>query len=498
MNSAPVKSHLNMSGTVAPGPKPPQKRRSSRGARLFMRLLLMVIVLGATGIVGIAAFHFTRQIVVAWSGTGGVIGPQIVESSPTPALNALGTPLPTLEGGQGGTPSIPAVTLTPWDGAGRVTVLLLGLDYRDWEASQEASRSDTMILLTLDPQTKTAGVLSIPRDLWVAIPDFKHGKINTAYYLGDAYKLPGGGPALAVKTVEQLLGVPINYYAQIDFKAFERFIDEIGGVKIDVPYPITIDLLGSGPTTKKRLKAGAQVLPGAYALAYARNRHTENGDFDRAVRQQQVIMAIRDQILRFDMLPTLISKAPQLYSELASGIRTNLTLDQVIRLALLAQTVPEESIQRDLINKDNVYFATSPDGLSILIPIPDDINNLRDRMFAGPGSLSPQASGSLQEQTQAEGAKIVLYNGSSDASLGTRAANYLRGLGLTVAQVAQADKSTPTTTITDHTGNPYALRYLVDLLHITPLRIAIQFDLNNTYDLEVTLGNDLVNSGLIP
>ena len=166
-----------------------------------------------------------------------------------------------------------------------------------------------MILLTLDPVTRTAGILSIPRDLWVAIPGFKHGKINTAYYLGDAHKLPGGGPGLAVKTVEEFLGVPINFYAQVDFGVFVRFIDEIGGVKIDVPEEITVDLLGSGSSTKKTLQPGVQVLPGEWALAYARARYTEGGDFDRAQRQQQVIMAIRDRIISFDMLPILISKA---------------------------------------------------------------------------------------------------------------------------------------------------------------------------------------------
>ena len=193
-----------------------------------------------------------------------------------------------------------------------------------------------MILVTLDPLNKTAGMLSIPRDLWVEIPGFKHGKINTAYYLGDAYKLPGGGPGLAVKTVEQFLGVPINYYAQVDFGAFVRFVDELGGVKINVPEPITVDLLGSGSATKKNLKPGVQVLPGEWALAYARNRYTKGGDFDRSRRQQQVILGIRNRILDFNMLPTLISKAPQLYQELASGVHTNLSLEQVNRLAVIS------------------------------------------------------------------------------------------------------------------------------------------------------------------
>ena len=271
-----------------------------------------------------------------------------------------------------------------------------------------------MILLTLDPQSKTAGIMSIPRDMWVNIPGFEHARINTAYYLGDAYQLPGGGPALAVKTVEQFIGVPINYYAQIDFAAFVRFIDEIGGVQIDVPAPITIDLLGTGAKTKKKLKPGVQMLPGEWALAYARNRYTDNGDFDRAARQQQVIMGIRDQVLQVKTLPKLISKAPALYEQLASGIRTNLTLDDVIRLALLAQSVPEESIKRGIINKDNVFFGETPDGQSILIPIPDDIQNLRDEIFATGGAIGPQLPGTPQEQMKTEAARLAVYDGSGD------------------------------------------------------------------------------------
>src|SRR5690606_1108907 len=107
----------------------------------------------------------------------------------------------------------------PWDGASRVTALVMGLEFRDWEAG-EVPRTDTMMLVTLDPLSNTAGMLSIPRDMWVSIPGFDNAKINTAYYLGEIYKLPGGGPGLAMKTVEEFLGVPIDYYAQIDFYAF--------------------------------------------------------------------------------------------------------------------------------------------------------------------------------------------------------------------------------------------------------------------------------------
>ncbi len=458
-------------------------------ASLFFGLVILIVACLA----GIGAYYASREVSKALV-AGGQLGPNINAGTSAPRLDAQGTPLPPLPGGE--PVNNPITPLTPWDGAGRVTVLLLGLDYRDWEAQEPASRSDTMILLTLDPQTRTAGVLSIPRDLWVAIPGFKHGKINTAYYLGDAYKLPGGGPGLAVKTVESFLGVPVNYYAQIDFGAFVSFIDEIGGVKIDIPADITVDLLGTGSKTKKKLKAGIQVLPGEWALAYARNRHTENGDFDRARRQQQVIMAIRDRILSLDMLPVLIQKGPTLYNQLASGIHTNLTLDELIKLALLAKDVQEKDIQRGIIDKSNVFFGNSPDGLSILIPIPDDIHNLRDQIFATSGSISPQVSGNPAEQMKSEAARIAIYNGSGDSSLGTRTADYLTKQGANIVQVANADQAYAYTTIIDHTGSPYALKYLVQLMGIANGKITIKFDPNVQADIELFLGNDWASKGI--
>ena len=99
-----------------------------------------------------------------------------------------------------------------WDGNGRVTVLVMGLDARDTEAGEPA-RTDSMILFSMDPATHTAGMLSIPRDLWVNIPGYYEDKLNTAYFKGEADGLPGGGPGLAVKTVEEFVGVPINYFA---------------------------------------------------------------------------------------------------------------------------------------------------------------------------------------------------------------------------------------------------------------------------------------------
>jgi anionic cell wall polymer biosynthesis LytR-Cps2A-Psr (LCP) family protein len=187
--------------------------------------------------------------------------------------------------------------------------------------------------------------------------------------------------------VKKLLGMDIGYYAVIDFYAFEQFIDELGGVKIDVPEEIVVDPLGKHNT--KTLKPGVQTLPGDLALAYARARNTAGSDFDRAARQQQVIMGIRDRILSKEMLTSLIERAPALYATLSDGIRTNLTLLQVVRLAWLGSQIPQENIKQGIIGPDQITFGTSYDGQDILQPVSDAIRLLRDEVFTTSGPVSP-------------------------------------------------------------------------------------------------------------
>jgi LCP family protein required for cell wall assembly len=456
------------------------------------RLFLLAFLLSGTVTIGLGAYVLVHQVTL--SDPLGRVGQALTIQTPqatsqSDGVGNLSPPPPTAQVGIN-SPPVGEPSLTPWDGAGRVTVLLLGLDYRDWSQGSDASRSDTMILLSLDPLTRTAGILSIPRDTWVEIPGWSHAKINTAFYLGDAHKLPGGGPGLAVKTVEEFLGVPVNYYAVIDFAAFVRFIDEIGGVKIDVPEEITVDLLGDGSSTIKKLKPGVQVLPGEWALAYARNRKTASGDFDRARRQQQVILAIRDRVLDFDLLPTLIQKAPDLYQEISSGIRTNLPLDDAIKLALLAKEVPQENIKQGVLGKGYMVFGRSPDNLSINIPIPDKVSLLRDEIFSTSGAVGPLTPGSTQQQMAAEGAKLAVYNGSRVSDLGRRTAEYLSKQGAQVVQVDDADQAYAATTLIDHTGSPYLLKYLTDLLGVNGSRIKLDYNPDSPVDVELYLGYD--------
>ncbi len=456
--------------------------------------ILVYALIGAFSLAALLTAYLTfiavRDFVTSWEMTD--LPGISIDLTPTPGaeqgvLTNAETPL---QGVEGPTPQ-------PWDGASRVTVLVMGLDYRDWQAGEGPPRTDTMMLLTIDPLAQTAGMLSVPRDLWVSIPGFKYGKINTAYQLGEAYELPGGGQELAMKTVSEFIGVPIDFYAQVDFGAFIKFIDEIGGVKLDVTEPITVDLLGDD--TFKKLKPGRQVLTGEIALAYARARKTEGGDFDRAERQQQVIMAIRDRLIDFKLLPTLISKAPVLYQELSSGIHTNLTLDQVIRLAWTAQQIPEENIKKGIIGTTHVNFVKTPDGLDALKPLPDQIRLLRDEIFTNTGPVSPVAANlPSADLMKTEAARISILNGSATSGLAAKTGDFLKGQGYNVTNIGNAESLYNNTTIIDYTGKPYTIKFLLETMGINSNYIYSRYDPTQQVDIAVIVGVDWGTTNPMP
>jgi LCP family protein required for cell wall assembly len=376
----------------------------------------------------------------------------------------------------------------PWDGNSRINVLVMGLDSREAE-SDDIPRTDTMILFSLDPESRTAGMLSIPRDLWVEIPGFDHNKINTAFRLGEVYNTAERGPGLALRTVEELLGMEINYYAMVDFLAFENFIDELGGVTIQVPKEIVIDPLGKHNTTT--LEEGENVLPGYLALAYARSRNTSGSDFDRAMRQQQVIMAIRERILSAELLPTLIQNAPGLYETLSSGISSNLTLMQLVRLAWIAQQISAENIRQGVIGVDQVDFAFSYDGQDILRPLPDEIRQLRDEIFTLTGPPIPMADQvSSQELVDEEYASVLVLNGTFTPGLASQTAEYLRSSGLNTTEPGNAEELYQITTIIDYTGNPHTVKKIVELMRISPEYIYHRYDVAGQADIVVIAGDD--------
>jgi len=472
--------------------------------RLSLGLLISFIVLAIGAAIG--CYSLARNLVNTWNVTTLPGAPDTSVLNPAPVSPATtGTPNTTLAV----TPMelMPGPTAVPWDGASRVNILMMGLDYRDWSENANApSRTDSMILFTIDPVSKTAGMLSIPRDMWVDIPGFDYGPINTAYFLGDAFKVPGGGPGLAVATVEEFLGVPIQYYAQIDFGAFAKFIDELGGVTINVQNTMHVSLIGKPGIFE--IKPGVQTLDGPTLLAYARDRHDdENGglseDYARSQRQQQVIMAIRDNVLQAKMLPTLIVKAPAMFQDLSSGIRTNLTVDQVLRLAQLAQTIDTSHIKRGLITvKDVIQTSTVlSDGTNkdVLIPIPDKIRVIRDTIFTTNSAIKPGAAKvDLASLVRDEQSRITLLNGTAQSDLATRTAEYFRAQGLNVVEQTVASQSQAISSLIIYTGKPYTIKYLSDLMKIHESQIINKFNPDSPVDIEVVLGNDWANKNPLP
>ena len=462
-------------------------------------------------VVGIMLYIFLSGFVSCWRLTSlpGIPLPKCSNAASAPAaVNASGTPI-----GQTTTPglSAPEVKLPPpWDGASRVTVMMVGLDYRDWVANQGPSRSDTMILLTIDPVSKTAGMVSIPRDMWVDIPGFGYSKINNAFAWGELYKLPGGGPGLAMKTVENFLGIPIQYYAQVDFKAFERMIDDIGGVCMDIPVAVNVGVLDEHGTTT--VDAGHQCLSGKVALGYARARDADQGvmmgDVERSENQQRVIFAIRDKVL--SNLPALVTQASPLYNELSSGVHTNLSLDDILRLGMLAKDIPLDSIHPGVINytmMTDAKYDLNGQTLDVLRPFPDKIRELVDKVFGG-GSIKPAASGDTAELMKQEAARVLVINGSGVTGIATKTADYLKSQGMNVTgsgnMADNPDKYNypplpERTMIIVHAGKPYAMKYLMELMKFDSAnQLVMDYNPEATSDITLAVGADWVNSNSMP
>ncbi|HEY5728405.1 MAG TPA: LCP family protein [Anaerolineales bacterium] len=458
----------------------------------------------------IGGFYIVRGVVTCWTATRlpgdtpaycgttrtGLDGP-VLDEQGTPVATKVGDALPPPPPVNIPDSDLPAV----WDGASRVNILFLGLDERDWVQGLGAPRSDTMILFTVDPLTKTAGMISIPRDLWVNIPGFGYSRINTAYSSGEGSKLPGGGPGLAMRTVEQLLGVPVHYYAQVDFLAFEEAVDAMGGLEICIPETIQVSVIGR--TNKFRIKEGCQVLPGYLVLGYARNRKTDGGDIDRAERQQLVIMALRNQVFSPENFPRMVSIAPDVYREASVGLKTNLSFDDALRLGRLMTQIPVEGIKRGVIDYtmgslDNVILGG--ENASVMKPFPDKIRELRDQIFTSGGPLSPLAAqGDLTALMQADGARVRILNGSFTPNLEVATGNYFLAQGLPVTEVGPANTAYDRTTIYLYSPKLYTMKYLQAVFGIThSTQIRVQSDPSATVDVEVRLGNDWANSNPMP
>ncbi len=466
-------------------------RRERPGRRTlppWMVGIFIAVFLSGTFLSAYLVFSTVRDFVAGWKITSNPLAtPSTAQAQSTPALAGTGAPAGT---SVPGATAVPTVVVKSWTGTERVTILLMGIDRRAGE-NEKGYLTDSIMVITLDPQTRTAALLSIPRDLWVEIPGYQLDTINTANRTGDYYDYPGGGPALATKTVEHNLGININYYVRLDFTAFETFIDTIGGVDIvnqtDIDDPQYPD--GSYGFEPFTLSAGPHHLNGHDALRYARTRHGST-DIDRARRQQEVVMAVRDRILSLGMLPTLVAKAPALYQTLNQSIWTNLSLDQVVSLALLAQDIPRANIQNAVIDYHYVLDYVTPEGRDVLVPLRDKIRELRDQLFSGTGVAQP-VTGSDASLMKAEGAKVQVLNGSGKEGLACTTKDWLAQQGVAVTDCTTADRSDyANTVIVDYTGKPYTVNWLKTTFGAST--ILSGNDPNSPVDIKVIIGNDWV------
>jgi LCP family protein required for cell wall assembly len=233
------------------------------------------------------------------------------------------------------------------------------------------------MLLYLDAKTKHAFLLSIPRDLYVQVLDYGQVRASSIYGLGEQ-DTDTNGLALARQTISATLGLAIDYTALVRFDSFVTIIDTIGGVDVEVPYPIDDpdfpdDRGGSDPFS---LPAGTQYLDGTTALRYARTRVTPADYFDRTFRQQQLALAVHDRVTRFDLLPDLIAQAPTIWTAVGGGLETDLSLSDVIDLALPAASLTNADITTAALNECCTVESTTSAGRRVLLPQSDEIEAL--------------------------------------------------------------------------------------------------------------------------
>jgi len=439
---------------------------ASPGAGLRQRLLLALLILLFAGGAAYGALVLVTR----------------VDSILFPGTNIT---LPfTLPGGDtdGGAGSV---------GGRRINVLVMGLDRRPREGDI-LTRTDTMMVVTIDPQTKTAGILGIPRDMYVEIPNEDGGyfeeRINTALEYGEIYNYPGGGRQLAKDTIERNLDVKIDHYVIIDFQGFEEVIDSLGGIDVDVPDyvydPTYSETELPGDYFPLEFSPGLQHMDGQNALGYARTRYNSS-DLDRIQRQQRVIFAAMDKALSLDVLPNALD----LWKKYQHTIDTDINDVEVVGFARLAAEIPPDRISALSLGPCTVGAMVS--NMSVQLFSKEGCKKIVDALF-------------LDQELLAENAVVEVRDGSGEEMTET-AVDLLTNLGFpqgsVIASDPPAEGEVAKTEIVDYTGKTYSSGKLAEWLGVPPTAVRaatpLDADLRTTdADIVVVLGADADVTGL--
>jgi LCP family protein required for cell wall assembly len=366
--------------------------------------------------------------------------------------------------------------MPPWQGTSRLTILLLGIDQRP-KANPNKSRSDTMIILTLDPSTHTAGMLSIPRDLYVPLPNGGQDRINAAHVYG--------GPSYAMRTVEATFGIPIQHYIRVNFNVVTTLVDLVGGIDVYVDRDINDpwypnDTYGYDPFV---ISKGWHHMDGATALKYARTRHGSS-DFFRMRRQQQIIMAIRDRVLSTDAITKLLPNAPMILNTLGNSISTDLSFSEILQLIMAAKDLPAGKITQVVVDETAVHSWTTPQGAEVQLAYRNRLPQLAAQLYRLPPTPTP-APTAIPDIP-----RVAIQNGTQTKGLAGTTQTYLQGKGFNVTQVSDAKGDYPTSLIIDYRGRNQLAQQLATALGLPASAISPTITTNSKVDVLVIRGED--------
>lgn len=461
-------------------------RANQRKALLFGAsytfLMLLVVGIGSSFL-----YNWARQRIVQSSPLSAI---QEVNLAHSPALTTDGEPVVAVNAADQS--SAPEETnRTAVAGQRPLNVLLLGTDARPEDT--EAARTDTIILLTLDPQSKTGGMLSLPRDLWLPIPNQNvTTKINMAYVIGENRNYQGGGAQLAMDTVSSFIGHPVDYYVRVNFNGFIQLVNLIDGIDIMIPQTIHDDHYPTADygTEVFHVEAGLQHMDGETALKYVRTRNTDD-DYGRARRQQLVIQAIADKVLRADMIPALLPKIPTLFYTMRSSIDTNIPMATQIEMAQYLRTATPQNMRTLVLDSAYGEETYSEEGAWILLPDRDRVRVALERFFA-------PATGAAEGNADPSWVRVEVLNGTGQPGMAARTRTLLQSYGWQVVSIDDADRSDYTNTLIINYRAPDALvEKLSQELDVTPGSSAFSADKVNPIgtspvDLRIVLGRDIL------
>jgi len=339
----------------------------------------------------------------------------------------------------------------PWNGTDRLNILLIGADQRPHEGT---FNTDTLIVVSIDPKSHQVAMFSLPRDtVGVPLPPGParnvlgatyQSKINSLWTLAqhrpDLFPGNNGNRGFrALKdTLGYLYGLQIQYYAEVNFDGFRKIVDTMGGVTINVQIPVLDDYYPSdNGTIRVYIPAGIQHMTGAEALVYARSRHA-SVDYDRAQRQQRVLLSLKDQT----NVPALIPKIPDLVAAFKSTVHTDIPVGKLSAMLGLGGSVDSSSVR-------SYVFGPPAYGAPEVLPGFGDSNTIYlnpIRQTVADAFNGNATTAATREKLATEGASIWVLNGSGQLGQASSVAGFLEFQGLDASAPSQRTKSTPSKT----------------------------------------------------